>query len=222
MRKFSAIITGSTGMVGKAVLLECLDHPQVERVLVVNRRPLGMKHPKLREDVVEDFREVGHLQNSFADYDACFYCAGVSVLGKSEEEYRAITYDLTKIFAETCHAANPEMVFNYVSGDGTDSTEQGGTMWARVKGATENLILEMGFRDAYAFRPGAILPERGIKSSTGWYNAIYVVMRPFFPLLRRLDSIITTTQFGRAMIQSVLRGAEKKHLTNRDIARLAV
>ena len=221
MNTFRAILTGSTGMVGRAVLLECLDHPQVERVLVVNRRPLDVQPPKLREEILEDFRRVDRLRSVFADYDACFYCAGVSAVGKSEAEYRRITYDLTRTFAETCYAANPRMVFNYVTGQGADSSESGRVVWARVKGATENKLFDLGFGDAYAFRPGIILPERGIRSSTGWYNAFYVLARPLFPWLRRLSSVVTTTQFGRAMIHSVLRGTDRKKLENPDIARLA-
>ena len=221
MKTFSALITGSTGMVGRAVLLECLDHERVSEVLVVNRSPLDLKHPKLREVLLSDFTKADTIQEALRPYDACFFCAGVSSIGMDEEKFKKLTYDLTVAFAQACHAANPDMVFNYVSGAGTDSSEQGRVMWARVKGATENAILKMGFRDAYAFRPGAILPQRGIRSRTGWYQAIYVVMRPLFPILQKFDSIVTTTQFGRAMINSVLYPQEQKHLDNPDIGVLS-
>lgn len=221
MKKFSAIITGSTGMLGRAVLLECLDSDRVSKVLVVNRSPLDLNHSKLREILLGDFTDADSIREEFRGYDACFFCAGVSSVGMNEEKFRRLTYDLTVAFARACHAASSDMVFNYVSGSGTDSSEKGRIMWARVKGATENAILKMGFQDAYAFRPGAVLPKRGIRSRTGWYQALYVMMRPFFPLLQRFDSIITTTQFGRAMINSVLHPQDKKHLENRDIGELA-
>ena len=142
---------------------------------------------------------------------------GVSVVGLSEEKYTAITYEATSILSELLYGLNPDLVFNYVSGTGTDSSEKGSLMWARVKGRAENKILNQGFKDAYAFRPGAIIPERGIKSSTLMYNLFYIISRPLFPLLRRMDSITTSSRLGQAMINSVLRGTPLKHLENTDI-----
>ncbi len=217
----NVIITGSTGMVGKGVLLECLEHPKVDKVLVVNRNPIEMQHSKLKEVLLDDFSDPSSLEVVFKDYDACFYCMGVSSVGMSEEKFNHITYVMTSAFAKVCYTANRNMVFNYVSGTGTDSTEQGGVMWARVKGKTENFILNLGFKDAYAFRPGMILPEKGIRSRTGWYNALYVVFKPFNPLLRKLSSVTTTTKVGLAMIATVLYPQKLKHLENRDINHLA-
>ncbi len=217
----NVLITGSTGMVGKGVLLECLDHPRIDQVLVLNRSTLGMQHPKLREVLLADFLQVDGIREHLRGYDACFFCMGVSSVGMSEEQYSRITYDATKAFADVLFELNPEMVFIYVSGTGTDSTESGRSMWARVKGRTENMVFAKGFRDAYAFRPGLILPERNIRSRTGWYNAIYTVLRPFFPLFRNSRNVTTTSKVGLAMINTLFYPTEKKVLENADINQLA-
>ncbi len=155
------IITGSTGMVGKSVLLECLRSNEVEQVLVVNRRSLKMAHPKLKEVLHADFLDLSVIKEELQGYDACFHCMGVSAVGMKEQEYTRLTFDLTAHWVKTLHELNPDMVFNYVSGAGTDSSERGRSMWARVKGKTENMVLRKGFKDAYAFRPGGILVEKG-------------------------------------------------------------
>ncbi|WP_435578472.1 epimerase [Gilvibacter sp.] len=215
------IITGSTGMVGKGVLLECLDSEQIASVLVINRSSLGITHPKLKELLLPDFMQLAEHGEMLKGYDGCFFCMGVSVVGLNEAKYTAITYDITKVFADVLFELNPNMVFNYVSGTGTDSTATGRVMWARVKGKTENYILEKGFKDAYAFRPGMIIPERGIKSSTGWYNAIYVILRPFFGWFKKRSNVTTTTNIGHAMIASIAANQTLKHLENKDINSLA-
>ena len=167
-----AIITGSTGMLGKGVLLECIDDPSVEQVLLINRKHLDISHPKVKEVIHKDFRDFNSIKEQLEGYDACFHCMGVSSAGMSEEKFTEITYTMSKALATVLYGINPNMVFNYVSGAGTDSTEKSSTMWARVKGKTENMILNMGFKDAYMFRPGAILPERGTKSNTKLYHAL--------------------------------------------------
>jgi len=219
--KINAIITGATGMVGKGVLLECLESPAVESVLVIVRKTTGLEHNKMKECIIRDFFDLSPIENELKGHNACFFCLGVSALGLNEEQYTKITYSLTLHFAETLLSLNPDMVFNYVSGTGTDSSGQGRSMWARVKGKTENAILNMGFRDAYAFRPGMIIPEKGVKSSTGWYNAIYTVMKPLFPWMKKRNFATTTVRVGKAMIATVLKGYDKKHLENIDINRIA-
>lgn len=214
------IITGSTGMVGKGVLLECLDHPEIGKVLVINRSSLEMEHPKLEEILLADFLEIESLRPHLSGYDGCFYCMGISAIGLDEEAYTKITYTTTKAFADLLYALNPEMVFNYVSGLGTDSSERGRMMWARVKGKTENMILNIGFKDAYAFRPGVILPEKGIQSKTSWYNTMYNLTRPLFPWLKKLNSVTSTTILGKAMVNTLYSSTEKKVLENADINRL--
>lgn len=216
------IITGSTGMVGKGVLLECLDHPQIEKVLIINRSPLGIQHAKLEEILLADFSEIADLKDDLQGYDACFYCMGVSAVGMPEEKYYQITYTTTEAFADVLYELNPNMVFNYVSGTGTDSSEKGRLMWARVKGKTENMILNKGFKDAYAFRPGVILPEKGIQSKTGWYNTMYTITKPLFPLLKKWKLVTTTTRVGQAMINTLFTPTDKKILENVDINELAV
>lgn len=213
--EIKVIVTGTTGMVGKGVLLECLEHPQVKEVLIVNRRSLGMQHPKLKELVHKDFHNLHAVREQLQGYDACFFCLGVSVVGLTEEQYSRTTYDLTLHFAEM--VINPGMSFIYVSGSGTDSTEKGRSMWARIKGRTENALLKMPFKKAYMFRPGIILPMKDVKSATGWYNAIYVILRPFYPLLRKSKSVIDTEKIGRAMIEVTLHGSDKVYFENRDI-----
>ncbi len=215
------IITGSTGMVGKGVLYESLENESIEKVLVINRSSLGMNHEKLQEIILSDLSQIDTVKDQLQGYDACFFCLGISVLGLNEDQYTKITYDITKAFVDTLYESNPEMVFNYVSGTGTDSSEKGKTMWARVKGRTENMVLSKGFKDAYAFRPGMIIPEKGIRSRTGWYNAIYVIMRPFFPLFKKSNNVTTTTRIGDAMINSVTHSQELKHLENPEINLLA-
>jgi uncharacterized protein YbjT (DUF2867 family) len=221
--KIKAIITGSTGMVGKGVLYECLDHPDVEKVLVVNRRSIGIEHEKLEEIVHQDFYELTTIENKLQGYNACFFCLGVSAFRMSEEDYTRITYDLTLNFAKTVLGQNPDMTFCYVSGVGTDSTENSRTMWARVKGKTENDLLAMDFRGSYMFRPGYIQPMKGISSSTKLYNALYVVFKPLYPVFRTLtpDSVTSTTQVGKAMINVVMYGYDNKILTSKDINALA-
>ena len=215
------IITGSTGMIGKGVLYECLDHPRIEKVLVINRNTIGIEHPKLKEILLKDFSHLGKVQDQLIGYDACFYCMGVSVIGMNEERYTHITYTIGKLFADMLYKLNPSMVFNYVSGTGTDSTEKGRSMWARVKGKTENYVLNKGFKDAYAFRPGAIIPEKSIKSRTRWYNMLYFITRPLFPLLKKSKGITTTTKIGLAMINSLIHPSNLKHLENKEINQLA-
>ncbi len=218
--EINAIITGTTGMVGKAVLLECLEHPKVNSVLVINRKSIGMEHTKLKEIIHADFFDITSIANEFKGYNACFFCLGVSSMGLDEEQYHKYTYDLTVHFAETLKVVSPNLTFNYVSGAGTDSTEKGNVMWARVKGKTENKISGL-FKNAYLFRPGAILPEKGVKSKVKTYNILYILMKPFFPLLRKMNSITTSSRVGQAMIITVLNGSAKKHLENTDINILA-
>ena len=218
----NVLITGATGMVGKGVLLECLRNPQIESVVLLNRRKINVQDAKIREILLDDFSKLETIKDQLKNIDACFHCMGVSSVGMSEEKFSELTFDITKNLADICYGINPKMTFNYVSGTGTDSTEKGRTMWARVKGRTENHILGRGFEKAYMFRPGFIIPENGIKSRTPLYNSIYVVMRPFFPLFKRMSSITTTTKIGQAMILTALNPkTDNIFLENRQINALA-
>lgn len=212
------VITGTTGMVGKGVLLECLDSDKISEVLIVNRSSLNIEHPKLKEILVSDFFNLENIKQDLKNYDACFFCLGTSAVGKSEEDYSKITYDLTINFANTFIDQNPNSVFCYVSGAGTDSTEKGQTMWARVKGKTENAILKMPFKAAYMFRPGYIQPLRGIKSRTNWYSIIYALFSPIYLILKHFPSTATnTTNHGLAMINVLLQKPTITILHNKEI-----
>ena len=208
-------------MIGKGVLLECLESPQIERVLVINRKSIGLKHPKLVEALLPDFLDVATLKDKLIGYDAVFYCMGISSLGLNEEQYTKITFAPIKAFADVLHQLNPDMTFIYVSGQSTDSTEKGSTMWARVKGRTENYVLSKGFKDAYAYRPGAIIPEKGVKSRTSWYQAMYVITRPLFPLFKLSNNVTTTSRIGQSMIKLLSSPLSKKIVDPPDINALA-
>jgi uncharacterized protein YbjT (DUF2867 family) len=220
--KIKAIIMGSTGMVGKGVLLECLESPSVESILVINRNSLGIKHPKLKEIVHKDLSNTGPLINELGGYNACYFCLGISAAGLSEAEYSKITYDLTLNFAKAVLKLNPEMTFCYVSGAGTDSKETSRMMWARVKGKTENDLLALPFKSAYMFRPGYIQPMRGLRSRTPLYNFLFVFFKPFYFLLKNFKNAVTNTDaIGRAMINITLEDYCKNILDPGDINKLA-
>ena len=172
-----ALVGGATGMVGKGVLLECLDHSEVNEVLSISRRSLELDHPKLKELIHKDFSEFKSVSSELQGYDACYACMGVSAAGLNEADYTKMTYDFTLALAKELYSINPEMTFNYVSGQGTDSSEKGRTMWARVKGKTENDLLKIGFKQAFMFRPGAIIPLRGIQPSSKLYRILIKSLR---------------------------------------------
>jgi uncharacterized protein YbjT (DUF2867 family) len=213
-------------MVGQAVLRECLLDPEVERVLAVVRAPTGQTHPKLRELVHGDFFDFGPLAGELTGYDACCFCLGVSSAGLKEADYHHLTYDLTLAAATTLARLNPGITFIYVSGAGTDSSERGRSMWARVKGKTENALLRLPFRGAFMFRPGFIQPLHGVRSRTRWYRVLYVLMTPLLPLLRLFFAAQMTTseRLGRAMLHVAKHGAERglpPIVESRDIEALA-
>lgn len=216
------LLTGSTGMIGRSVFNECLDDDAVDKIMVINRRTLGVNDPKVTETLHQDFTDFSPLAEAIAAFqpDACFHCMGVSSVGMDEEQYTRLTYTVTQSLTDAVYAANPEAVFTYVSGAGTDGTEEGGLMWARVKGKTENLVLNRGFRDAYAFRIGAVIPEKGVQSTTGWVNVLLKVTKPLHGWMSGFESVITSSQLGRAMIRVVRQPTEKKVLGNENIGAL--
>ena len=213
------ILFGASGMIGQAALRECLVDPEVTAVLAIGRSPLGRPDEKLRELVLPDVGQLSAVANELIGYDGCLWCLGVTSAGKSEAEYRRVTYDLTVSAARTLAHIDPGMTFVYVSGAGTDSTEHGRAMWARVKGATENALLAMPFRAAYMFRPGIIRAMHGIRSRTRAYRIVYAVLSPFLLLVRIVapNAMTSTERVGRAMIRVVRDGAPKRILSTRDI-----
>ena len=213
------ILFGATGMVGQGVLRECLLDAGIESVLAVGRGSSGQRHAKLREIRHDNFLDYSAIESELAGFDACFFCLGVSSVGLNEERYRHLTYDITIAAATALARLNPQMVFIYVTGAGTDSTEQGRVMWARVKGKTENDLLELPFKAAYMFRPAGIQPLHGVRSKTAWVQAIYVATSPLLSLLHRMAPKYMTTseQLGRAMIKVARDGYPRPVLESEDI-----
>ena len=217
----NVILYGSSGMVGQGVLRECLLAADVHQVLLVGRSSSGQHHPKLRELVRPDLSNRAGSASDLGGYDACFFCLGVSAAGLAEADYHRVTYGFTLAAAEALVELNPGMTFIYVSGAGTDSTEQGRTMWARVKGRTENALLRLPFKAVYLFRPAGIRPLHGITSKTRAYRIGYRLFGPLLPLLARFPSFMTTTErIGRAMLKAARMGAPKAVLESRDIHEL--
>lgn len=200
------IIFGATGMVGLSALRECIVDDSVQEIVTIGRKHPEQEHIKLKSIELEDVTNLQRIEHELKGFDTCLFCLGVSSQGMKEEEYRRITYDITLSVAETLVRLNPLMTFLYVSGSGTDSSERGRSMWARVKGKTENDLLRLPFKAAYMFRPGIILPSNGVKSKTKMYQLLYDVLRPFYPILRKLKSVVTSEQLGKAMIKVVLTG----------------
>jgi uncharacterized protein YbjT (DUF2867 family) len=218
----TVLIFGATGMVGQGVLRECLLDHDVSVVQTVGRTATGVKHAKLREILHPDLTHYSEIEVELAGFDACFFCLGVSSAGMAEPEYERLTYGITMAAAETLSRLNPDMTFTYVSGAGTDSSEKGRTMWARVKGKTENALLRLPFKAAYMFRPAGIQSLHGERSKTTGYRTAYSLINPLIPLLRRIfpNYILTTEEIGRAMIRVAKRGAPKKILESSDIREL--
>jgi uncharacterized protein YbjT (DUF2867 family) len=213
------LIFGASGMVGQGVLRECLMDPDVESVMTIVRSATGKRDTKLRELVYDNFLDFSPIEGQLSGFDACFFCLGVSVAGMSEEHYQRITYGFTLAAARVLVGLNPNMTFIYVSGAGTDSSERGRSMWARVKGRTENELLRLPFHAAYMFRPGVIVPLHGIQSKTRIYRVFYILLGPVLPLLKgRFPKYVTTTeQIGRAMLKVAKRGWPKRVLETDDI-----
>lgn len=206
-------------MVGEGVLHECLQHNDVEKILVIGRRPCGVSHPKLTEIIHKDFFDLSPVEDQFGGYNACFFCLGTSSFGMKEEDYYNVTYTLTMHNAEVMSRRNPDMVFCYISGMGTDSTEKGKFMWARVKGKTENDLMKLPFKRVYGFRPGFMRPTKGLNNAPNINRAVGVL----YPALRVLFPWYVTTlkELGIAMINTVVKGYDKKILEVKDILIMA-
>jgi uncharacterized protein YbjT (DUF2867 family) len=217
--KINAVVFGATGMVGEGVLYKTLEDPEVESVLAIVRKLTNVSSPKLKEIIHKDFYDFSSIEGHFKGYNACFFCLGVSSIGKNEIDYTKVTYDLTMNAAKILLKNNPDMTFCYVSGQGTDSTEKGKLMWARVKGKTENDLATLPFKAVYAFRPGFINPIKGLKHAYGISKVISVI----YPLMKKtlLNYACELEDIGIAMLQTVKSGYEKKILENKDITSLA-
>ncbi len=213
------ILTGATGMVGEGVLHECLQHNEIAEVLVVGRKSCGTKHRKLKEIILPDFFNISGIEEQLTGYNACFFCLGVSAIGMSEAEYHKMTYELTMHFASTLVKLNSGMQFCYISGAGTDSSEKGRQMWARVKGKTENDLMKLAFKRVFLFRPGYMQPTKGLKNTLSYYRFIswlYPFLRYCFP-----KYVSTLQELGLSMINAVMHGSTKNVLEVKDIVALA-
>jgi uncharacterized protein YbjT (DUF2867 family) len=219
----NVLLFGATGMVGHGVLRECLLDPNVPLVLTVGRTASGVQQPKLREVVHQDLWHYAAIESELSGFDACFFCLGVSSRGMTEKDYAHVTYGITLAAAQVLSRLNPRMTFIYISGAGTDSSEHGRSMWARVKGRTENALMELPFAAAYMFRPGFIEPLYGARSRTTSYRVFYTLTKPLLPLLRRAfpDQILTTQQIGQAMLTVARNGYPKRVLESKDIRAVA-
>ncbi len=221
MKKIKVIITGSTGMIGESVLDQCIKHDSVEKILIINRRPSGVQNTKVKEIVLPDFSNAANIKSDLDGYDACFFCVGVSSMGMDESKYSKLTYTLTLDFAKLLSKINPSMVFCYTSANGSDRTEKGRIMWARVRGRTENELLKLPFKKVYSFRPLFLIPYLKIKptqtyQSIKYFKWLLVLLRPVFP-----NTILKLQNFGLGMINSVLFGNPDNILEVRDIRKLS-
>jgi hypothetical protein len=217
--KINVIITGSTGMVGEGVLHECLLHPDVEKILLINRRPCGISNPKLSEIIHDNFFDLSQIENQLIGYDACFYCLGVTSLRMKEPAYYYITYTLTLDIAQRLARLNPNMIFCYISGAGTNTPEKAKFMWARVKSKTEQDLMKLSFKKVYLFRPGLIKPTKGLNN----VHKYYYVFSLFYPLSRLTmpKFVSTLKELGLSMIISATKGYEKQILEVPDIVKLS-
>lgn len=222
MNKLKVILTGATGMVGEGVLYECLNHADVEKVLVITRKPTGYIHPKLQEIIHPDFSDFSALRQDVVGYNACYFCLGVTSIGKKEAEYARLTYTLTIDFATILATQNPDMTFCYISGAGTDSSEKGRVMWARVKGKTENDLMKLPFKNAYNFRPAGIIPFLPLSPSMTFYKSLKYIGW-LFPIMAVLtpNLIITLKDLAAALINASLIGYSKPILEVKDMKILA-
>lgn len=221
MESIKVLLFGASGMIGQAVLLECLQNEHVEKVLMINRKSLNKKHPKLKEIIHPDFFNFSSIESEFKGYNACFNCIGISSVGVSETAFSRIIYDQTIYIAELVLKQNQDVSYSFVTGAGCDSTEKGRVMWARVKGRTENKLLTMGFKGAYMFRPGYIQPMDGIKSRTRLYNMLYLIFKPFYFLLKSQQKTFTDSRtLARAFINCILLKEKSRLLEIIDINKI--
>ena len=214
------IITGATGMVGKSVLQECINDERINKIYLISRSKIDIKNPKITELIIKDFLLVKNIKSKIKNCDACFHCMGITSFGHSKKYYYKVTYEMTKLITDLVYEINSNAVMTYVSGEGTNTKENSKITWANVKGKTENYILNKGLKDSYMIRLGLLIPENGIKAKTRLYNLFYTLMIPFYPLLKMLPSITTSSKLGKAMINCIYFPSKDKYLGNMEINKL--
>tara|TARA_B000000532_G_C18812101_1_gene381966 strand:+ start:56 stop:730 length:675 start_codon:yes stop_codon:yes gene_type:complete len=215
------LITGSTGMVGKSVLHECIKDRRVKNIYLINRNPVNLKSPKISELIISDFLKIGQLREKIKNCDACFHCMGITSFGQRSEYYYKVTFEMTKSITELVYSINSNSIMTYVSGEGTSTKENSKIAWANVKGKAENYILNRGLKDAYMIRLGLLIPENGIRAKTKLYDLFYTLMRPLYPIMKLLPNITTSSKLGMAMINSFYYPVSEKFLNNRKINKLS-
>ena len=215
------LITGSTGMVGKSVLQECINDKRVKNIYLINRLPVNLKSPKISEFIISDFLKVGEVKKKIKNCDACFHCMGITSFGQSSKYYYRVTYEMTKAITDLVYSINSNAIMTYVSGEGTSTNENSKIPWANVKGKAENYILDRGLKDAYMIRLGLLIPENGIRPKTKLYYLFYTLMRPIYPLMKLFPTITTSSKLGLAMINSFYYPVSDKFLDNRKINKLS-
>ena len=215
------LITGSTGMVGKSVLCECIKDDRINKIYLINRSSNGIKNLKISELIVKDFLSVKNIKSKIKNLDACFHCMGITSFGHNKKYYYKVTYEMTKLITDLVYEINPRAVMTYVSGEGTNAKENSKISWANVKGKSENYILSKGLKDSYMIRLGLLIPENGIKAKTWLYNFFYTMMTPFYLIMKMIPSITTSSKLGKAMINCVYFPTEDKYLDNRKINMLS-
>ena len=214
------LITGSTGMVGKSVLYQCVNDNRVKNIILINRVSVDLKNKKITELIIEDFLNIGELKSKINNCDACFHCMGITSFGQNSDYYYKVTFEITKVLTDLVYKINPNAVMTYVSGEGTSTKENSNIPWANVKGKTENYILNKGLKDAYMIRLGLLIPENGIKAKTKLYNLFYTLMKPLYPLMKLLPTITTSSKLGLAMINCLYFPLKNKYLDNKKINNL--
>ena len=215
------LITGSTGMVGKSVLHECIKDKRVKNIYLINRSAVNLKSPKISELIISDFLKIGQLREKIKNCDACFHCMGITSFGQRSEYYYKVTFEMTKSITELVYSINSNSIMTYVSGEGTSTKENSKIAWANVKGKAENYILNRGLKDAYMIRLGLLIPENGIRAKTKLYDLFYTLMRPLYPIMKLLPNITTSSKLGMAMINSFYYPVSEKFLNNRKINKLS-
>jgi len=215
------LITGSTGMVGKSVLNECINDDRIGKIYLINRVPVNLKSSKVSEFILDNFLKMGELKNKISHCDACFHCMGITSFGQKSDYYYKVTFEMTKVLTDLVYEINPNSVMTYVSGEGTSKNENSKITWANVKGKAENYILNKGLKDAYMIRLGLLIPENGIKAKTKLYNLFYTLMTPLYPLMKLLPTITTSSKLGIAMINCLYFPLNDKYLDNKKINKLS-
>ena len=215
------LITGSTGMVGKSVLHECIKDKRVKNIYLINRSPVNLKSPKISELIISDFLKIGQLREKIKNCDACFHCMGITSFGQRSEYYYKVTFEMTKAITDLVYSINSNSIMTYVSGEGTSTKENSKIPWANVKGKAENYILNRGLKDAYMIRLGLLIPENGIRAKTKLYDLFYTLMRPLYPIMKLFPTITTSSKLGMAMINSLYYPVSEKFLNNRKINKLS-